>query len=117
MSNSFTSSVEAHDSQTSIVRLNGRLDITSAAETKRLFASTVQDGTPRLVVDLQGIAFIDSSGLSALVSGLRSSRQAGGDLRIAGAGEQPKAVFALTSLDQVFQLYPTVGEALHGFGK
>ena len=117
MTSSLTSSVETHDSQTSIVRLNGRLDITSAAETKRLFATTVQNGTPRIVVDLEGISFIDSSGLSALVSGLRSSRQAGGDLRLASAGEQPRAVMALTSLDQVFQLYPTVAEALNGFAQ
>lgn len=117
MTHSLESSTETHDAQTSIVRLTGRLDITSAAETKRLFAATVQNGTSRIVVDLEGVSFIDSSGLSALVSGLRSSRQAGGDLRLACAGEQPKAVFALTSLDQVFQLYPTVGEALNGFAQ
>lgn len=115
MPGSLTSSVDVHDSDISVVHLSGRLDIASAADTKRLFATTVQGGTPRLVVDLEGITFIDSSGLSALVSGLRSSRQAGGDLRLAAAGEQPKAVLALTSLDQVFQLYPSVGEALSGF--
>jgi anti-anti-sigma factor len=117
MATTLTSTVENQDDATSVVRLGGRLDITSAAEAKRLFAETVQAGTARLVVDLGGITFIDSSGLSALVSGLRSCRQAGGDLRIAEAGEQPKAVFALTSLDQVFRLYPTVGEALDGFAR
>lgn len=115
MANSMTSSVEAHDGLISVVHLSGRLDITSAAEAKRIFAETVQNGTPRLVVDLENITFIDSSGLSALVSGLRTCRQAGGDLRIAAAGDQPKAVMALTSLDQVFQLCSTVREALNGF--
>lgn len=115
MTTALTSSVENRDDATSVVHLGGRLDITSAAEAKRLFAETVQGGTSRLVVDLEGITFIDSSGLSALVSGLRLCRQAGGDLRIAAAGEQPKAVFTLTSLDQVFRLYPTVGEAIDGF--
>jgi anti-anti-sigma factor len=110
-----TSAVEPQDGGASVVHLGGRLDITSAAEAKRLFAETVQGGSPRLVVDLAGITFIDSSGLSALVSGLRASRQAGGDLRIAAAGEQPKAVLALTSLDQIFRLYPTVAEALDAF--
>lgn len=115
MANALTNSVEQQDSATSVVHLGGRLDITSAAAAKRLFGETVQAGTARLVVDLAGITFIDSSGLSALVSGLRASRQAGGDLRIAAAGEQPKAVLALTSLDQIFRLYPTVAEALDGF--
>lgn len=115
MANALTTSVASQGNGISVIHLEGRLDITSAAEAKRLFADTAQGGTPRLVADLAGITFIDSSGLSALVSGLRSCRQAGGDLRIAGAGEQPTAVFALTSLDQVFRLYPTVGEALDGF--
>lgn len=115
MANTFTSTIEPRENDISVIHLEGRLDITSAAEAKKLFAETVQGGTPRLLVDLAGITFIDSSGLSALVSGLRSCRQAGGDLRIAAAGQQPTAVFALTSLDQVFRLYPTVGEALDGF--
>lgn len=115
MATTLTSTIEDQGNGTSVVQLGGRLDITSAAEAKRLFAESVQAGSPRLVVDLAGITFIDSSGLSALVSGLRSCRQAGGDLRIAAAGAQPTAVFALTSLDQVFRLYPTVAEALDGF--
>jgi anti-anti-sigma factor len=98
-----------------IARLTGRLDIASAADVKRQFGATVTDGGAQLVVDLQGVTYIDSSGLSALVSGLRTARQAGGDLRIAEAGDQPSALFVLTSLDQVFRLYPTVEEALRGY--
>ncbi len=98
-----------------VARLVGRFDIASAAEVKRVFGDVVSGGAPRLVVDLSGVGFIDSSGLSALVSGLRTARQAGGDLRIAAAGDQPSALFTLTSLDQVFKLYPTVQEAMSGY--
>jgi anti-sigma B factor antagonist len=98
-----------------VVRLDGRLDIGSAAEVKQAFASEVADHRTRIVVDLAGVTFIDSSGLSTLVSGLRTARQAGGDLRLAAAGPQPVALFSLTSLDQVFRLYPTVEEALDGY--
>lgn len=115
MAGALTSSVDSVDNETSVVNLQGRLDIASAADTKRLFASTVEGGSSKLIINLQDVTFIDSSGLSALVSGLRTSRQAGGDLRLAAAGEQPRAVMSLTSLDQVFQLYPTVSEALNGF--
>ncbi|HEV2529561.1 MAG TPA: STAS domain-containing protein [Thermomicrobiales bacterium] len=99
----------------SLVRLSGRLDISSAAEVKQAFAGVVADHRNRIVVDLAGVTFIDSSGLSTLVSGLRTARQAGGDLRLAAAGAQPVALFSLTSLDQVFRLYPTVEEALDGY--
>ncbi len=115
MAGAMTTAIEHQKPGVAIARLTGRLDIASAAEVKRLFGSTVAEGRSRLVVDLEGVNYIDSSGLSALVSGLRTARQAGGDLRIAAAGDQPSALFVLTSLDQVFRLYPTVEEALSGY--
>lgn len=115
MAGAMETTVEKVNTGVAIARLKGRLDIASAADVKRLFAATVEGGDSRLVVDLEGVTYIDSSGLSALVSGLRTARQAGGDLRIGAAGEQPSALFVLTSLDQVFRLYPTVEEALSGY--
>jgi anti-sigma B factor antagonist len=106
---------ERPDDGISLLRLAGRLDIGSAADVKQAFAGSVADHRARVVVDLAGVTFIDSTGLSTLVSGLRTTRQAGGDLRLAGAGPQPVALFSLTSLDQVFRLYPTVEEALGGY--
>src|SRR5205809_5297005 len=53
-----------------------------------LLAAAVEDGNRQLVVDLDQVNFIDSSGLGALISGLKSARQAGGDLRIANPSEQ-----------------------------
>lgn len=70
---------------------------------------------PRVVVDLGSTAFIDSSGLGALVSGLKSCRQAGGDLRIAGAGEQVRTVLQLTNLDRILRPHPTVEDARSGW--
>ena len=110
-------SVDKPGGELGVAHLSGRLDIGSAAEMKKAFAEAVAAGSRRLVVDLGLVSFIDSSGLSALVSGLRAARQAGGDLRIAAAGEQPSALFSLTSLDQVFRLYPTVEAAVDGYAE
>ncbi|WP_439939433.1 STAS domain-containing protein [Nocardia sp. N13] len=66
---------------------------------------------PRVVVDLGPTTFIDSSGLGALVSGLKTCRQAGGDLRIAAAGEQVRTVLKLTNLDRILRAHPTVEDA------
>lgn len=115
MTSKMVYAIESKGNGLGVARLTGRLDIASAAEVKRAFAEAVAEGSPRLIVDLAGVNFIDSSGLSALVSGLRAARQAGGDLRIAAAGNQPTAIFALTSLDQVFRLYPSVEEAASGY--
>ena len=73
------------------------------------------DGQHRLVVDLGQVSFIDSSGLGALISGLKSARQAGGDLRIANPGEQARVVLKLTRLDRVLHPYDSVEDALANF--
>jgi anti-sigma B factor antagonist len=94
-----------------IVRFQGRLDFLSAAGAKQQLTEAVRSGRRRLVVDLAGVTFLDSSGLGALIAGLKAARQAGGDLRIAQAGDQAMTVLKLTSLDRVFRIYPTVEEA------
>jgi len=71
------------------------------------------DPQARIVVDLSAVDFIDSSGLGALIGGLKAARQEGGDLRIACAGDQVKAVLKLTNLDRILAPYGTVEEARH----
>ena len=107
--------VERRERGVAVVRLAGRLDFTVASDMKREFGEVVRGGTSRLVIDLSGVDFVDSSGLSSLVSGLRETRQASGDLRIAALQTQPAALLKLTSLDRVFRLYATVEEALDGY--
>jgi anti-sigma B factor antagonist len=96
------------------MRLEGRLDLVSAAQLRTAVDEAVAAGRPRLVVDLSGITFVDSSGLGALVAGLKKARQAGGELRIAAAGEQVLTVLTLTRLIRVLRPYGTVDEALDG---
>ena len=98
-----------------VVHLAGRLDLLSAGEVKERLAQAVADGHRRLVVDLQDVIFLDSSGLGALISGLKAARVAGGDLRLARAGEQVQLVLRLTTLDRVLRPYPSVEEALVGY--
>jgi anti-sigma B factor antagonist len=103
---------ERRDSGVTVVRPEGRLDLLSAAELKRLLVEEVGAGQCRLVVDLEGVAFIDSSGLGALIGGLKAARTAGGNLRLARPGEQALTILELTTLDRVLRPYPTVEDAL-----
>ena len=98
-----------------VVRPIGRLDLLTAAEARQHFAQAIAAGSRRLIVDLAEVLFIDSSGLAALISGLKTARLAGGDLRIARPNDQARLLFELTRLDQVLRLYPTVEEALAGY--
>jgi anti-anti-sigma factor len=115
MAGALQHTIDINDGGISTVHLSGRIDITSANDLKQVLADHIGDGHARLVVDLQEVSFVDSSGLSALVSGLRVARRAGGDLRLAAPGEQPKAVLGLTSLDQIFSITSTLAEAVDGY--
>jgi anti-sigma B factor antagonist len=67
------------------------------------------------VIDLDAVTFIDSSGLGALIGGLKAARQAGGDLRIARPNQQARVILQLTTLERVLKPYTTIEEALSGY--
>lgn len=89
-----------------IVALAGRLNGASAPEFKRRFQELMDAGPSRFVLDLSALEFIDSSGLSALISALKRVREAQGSLRLAGLKDQALSVIRLTRLDRVFEIYP-----------
>ncbi len=100
---------EVHD-DVAVLSCPERVTMSVAAAFRTAIAEAAQQ-SPRVVVDLGGTTFMDSSGLGALVSGLKTCRQAGGDLRIAAAGEQVRTVLGLTNLDRILRLHDTVEDA------
>ena len=99
------------DTSTAVLQPTGRLNMVAAPAFKNLVEETVASRETRIVVDLGQVTFIDSSGLGALISGLKATRQAGGDLRIADVPEQVMTVLRLTNLDRVLRVHPTVVDA------
>jgi anti-sigma B factor antagonist len=99
----------------SVLRPEGRLNMVAAPHLRETIERLAQDGRSRVVVDLSATSFVDSSGLGALVAGLKKVRQAGGDLRISGAGEQVSTVLRLTNLDRVLRPHAQLDEALEGW--
>ncbi|MBU0926879.1 MAG: STAS domain-containing protein [Spirochaetes bacterium] len=99
------------------VILSGRLNAASAPEAKGWLKALVGSGSKNLVLDLGGLTFIDSSGLSALVAGYRASAELGGNLKLAAMESQVFQVFALTHLDRVFEIFGTVEAALASFAR
>jgi anti-sigma B factor antagonist len=77
-------------------------------------AEAVEQGRSHLIVDLGAVSFIDSSGLGALISGLKAARAAGGYLRIARPNDQARLILELTTLHRVLPPYRSVQEALTG---
>lgn len=93
------------------IAAEGRLNMVSAPSLRTAVDKELAGGHTRLVVDLSGIDFIDSSGLGALVGCLKSARQAGGDLRIAAPNKQVTMVLQLSNLDRVLKAYDTAEDA------
>lgn len=103
------------DGSVAVIRLDGRLNMVAAPRMKGAVERVVDDGSPRVVVDLSGVSFMDSSGLGALIGALKKARQAHGDLRIVGVNEQVATVLALTNLDRVLRPFESVEAAADGW--
>jgi anti-sigma B factor antagonist len=100
---------------TAVLRLQGRLNMVAAPRLKSAIDEAVDGGSPRVVVDLNEVGFMDSSGLGALIAGLKKARQSSGDLRITGVNQQVATVLALTNLDRVLRTHPSVEAATDGW--
>lgn len=90
----------------------GEVDLSNAAFLRTRIEELVHLGAQRLVVDLRGVGFMDSSGLSVLVASMKRMQEAGGELAIACPNESILKVFTVTGLDRLFTIRPSVGEAI-----
>jgi anti-sigma B factor antagonist len=93
-----------------------RLDAHNSGELKDRFLRFLEEGARRIVVDLSSVNFIDSSGLGALLSGYKNATQRGGSLILCGPQPRVRAMFDLTRLNRVFEIYPRLEEALASQG-
>lgn len=86
-----------------VISPSGRLDMMAAPALREQLRRHVQGGNARLIVDLAAVDLIDSAGLSALISGLKAARQAGGTLHIARPSKPVSALLKLTNLHRVLE--------------
>jgi anti-sigma B factor antagonist len=100
--------------QVSVLGPKGRLDVESAVDFRERVKGLLESGVSHLVVDLCDVSFVDSTGLGAIIGGLKRARLSGGDLRIARPRQEVRTILELTSLDRVLRPYESVEEALPG---
>jgi anti-anti-sigma factor len=103
------------DNGVTVVAPTGRLDVAGAPALKDAISEALKNGQPRVVLDLEGVSFVDSTGLGSVIAALKQIRSSQGDLRLAAPNQQVRVVLELTTLDRVFPYYSTVEEALTGF--
>jgi anti-sigma B factor antagonist len=104
------------ENEIDIVRFPERVVMANAAEARAALKEIITKGDGKLVVDLTETAFMDSSGLAVLVSGLQAARKQGGDIYLVGMGTNLHALFELTRLHTVFQIFDDEASAVRAFG-
>jgi anti-sigma B factor antagonist len=99
------------DQDTSVVVVQGELDLSTAPQLKWLLVDAVEAGATRLVLDLAQTTFMDSTALGVLV-GVNRSLGAPGGLTIVCDKPSLLRIFELSGMDRAFAICPTLEEAL-----
>lgn len=99
-----------------VVVVDGDLDMTSAPHMVRTLTELLDQGKVRLVVDLAGVPYIDSTGLAELIGAMKRARQAGGDLRLCALQGEVLQVIQMTRLSQAMAVYPRRRDAVASWG-
>lgn len=92
-----------------VFQVNGEINITTSPALKKHFES---QASKRIVVDLEKVGYIDSSGLATLVEMLKKTKSQGGLLGLAGMTDKVKSLFEITKLDKLFFICPNQQEAI-----
>ena len=100
------------DERTTVVTIRGEIHVSTAPEFSRRLGEALERGKRLIVLDLTGVEFIDSTGLSVLLGGLREVLRRDGRLVLALANPTVLRLFEITRLDDTFDILPTREEAL-----
>jgi anti-sigma B factor antagonist len=94
-----------------VVTVGGEIDVYTAPKLREQLIDLVSSGNYDLVVDMENVDFLDSTGLGVLVGALKRLRAAGGTFGLVCSKEPLLKIFRITALDQVFPIYPSVEAA------
>jgi anti-sigma B factor antagonist len=95
-----------------IVTISGEIDLYTAPRLHSELGAVLVDGMPtRVVIDMSGVEFCDSTGMNVLLSCLRRVRERGGELEIASPKPAVRKILQVTGLDSVFTLVENVGSS------
>jgi len=98
-----------------ILYLKGRFDAHEVEPVHKWIQEQIDKGNVKIIVNLEGVNFVDSTALSTLVRGLKHCREQNGDLHLCCLQQPVRVIFELTRLDKAFDIYATEDEAGKSF--
>ena len=100
-----------------VIELSGEVDAYTSARFREIMVETIEDGGSNLIISMVGVEYIDSSGLGALVGGLKRASERNGRIVIVCDQPQVRKVFEITGLEKVFPLFEVEAAALAAFAE
>jgi anti-sigma B factor antagonist len=94
-----------------VLEVQGEVDLYASSQLRDAILRLTEEGENRIVIDLNNVSFMDSSGLGVLVAGLKRARERGGELALVFGEGSVQKVLGITGLDKVFPTHGSVGEA------
>lgn len=107
---------EREQSGVTILELEGRVTLgEGSGQLRNKLKEVLSQGKTRMVLDLSEVAYIDSAGLGTLVAGFTSAQNQGASLKLANLTSRFSEILHITKLVTVFDVFPTVEEAVNSF--
>jgi len=97
-----------------VVVVRGEVDIATAPKLREKLVELASQGAKHVVVDLEAVEFLDSTGLGVLIGGMKRLRAMEGDLTLVCTQPRILKVFEITGLNRAFAIYETLGAAVAG---
>ena len=95
-----------------VLSFEGQIDLNVSAKVTEKINQLIKEKPARLVVDLSGVTYIDSSGLAVLINATRDVEDYGGILMLAEVREEVRPILETARLENYFLIFPSVDEAL-----
>jgi anti-sigma B factor antagonist len=95
-----------------VIALGGEVDVYTSPRVKQEIVNLLNSGTTKLVVDLTGVEYLDSTGLGVLIGALKRARERDGDLKLVCDNLRILRIFEITGLTKIFDIYRSESEAV-----
>ena len=107
--------VEAiHENSANVIALRGEIDVYTAPLLRQKIVDLVDQGALNIVIDMEKVDFLDSTGLGVLVEGLKRVKTRGGNLTLVITQDKILKIFDITGLNKAFPIYGTREDAVQG---
>ena len=98
-----------------VCHVDGEININSSPDIKKSFDKLISKKTPKIVINLSKVTYVDSSGLATLVEILKNMRAYGGKLRLSNLSSKIKSLFEITKLEKLFEIMADEADAITNF--